>query len=115
MDIYTYPIRSSEFLECLRCIAEGIRSPQNSEGFRYDLVDVVRQALANYSNVVQEEFAAAYMTKDRQSFDDKVSEFLTLIDDMDELLATRTDFLLGRWLGSARKMGISKQEKISTK
>ena len=109
---YTHiPYDRLNFLNACDALLKASDHLKNSEGFRYDLVDVVRQALANYSNVVQEEFAAAYMSKDRQSFDDKVSEFLTLIDDMDELLATRTDFLLGRWLGSARKMGISKQEK----
>ena len=109
---YTHiPYDRMEFLEACESLLKAADVLKKSEGFRYDLVDVVRQALANYANAVQEEFAAAYKAKDRQLYETKVSEFLMLIDDMDELLATRTDFLLGRWLNSARSMGVTKQEK----
>ena len=109
---YTHiPYDRLEFLKACEALLKASDILKDSEGFRYDLVDVVRQALANYSNVVQEEFAAAYAAKDRESYEAKVSEFLTLIDDMDELLATRTDFLLGRWLGCARDLGTTRHEK----
>lgn len=109
---YTHiPYDRREFLEACESLLKAADALKKSEGFRYDLVDVVRQALANYGNAVQEEFAAAYKAKDRQRYQAGVAEFLMLIDDMDELLATRTDFLLGRWLNSARRMGVTRQEK----
>ena len=40
-----------------------------------------------------------------------VNNFLQLISDMDALLATRKDFLLGRWIASARNCGNTAEEK----
>lgn len=81
-----------------------------SEGYRYDIVDVTRQVLANHASEIQQEAASAYRKKDIRKFDEASSEFLGLIDDMDRLLATRQEFLLGRWLKAARDMGETAEE-----
>jgi alpha-N-acetylglucosaminidase len=86
-------------------------SLQNSDGFRYDLVDVTRQVLANYATPLQQKFAAAYHDHDQKTFDQYAGQFLTLIDDLNTLLGTRKDFLLGPWLADARKWGKTAQEK----
>ena len=46
-----------------------------------------------------------------QYFEDKNDLFLTLIDELEKLLGTRKEFLLGRWLGDARRMGKTQEEK----
>ncbi|MGH2645006.1 MAG: alpha-N-acetylglucosaminidase C-terminal domain-containing protein, partial [Chitinophagaceae bacterium] len=86
-------------------------SLKNSDGFQYDLVDVTRQVLANYATPLQQKFAEAYRDRDKTSFDKYSKQFLQLIDDMNTLLATRKDFLLGPWLADARSWGITKEEK----
>lgn len=83
----------------------------NSDGFRYDLVDVTRQVLANYGNTLQRGFAKAYRADDLASFQDCSRRFLALIDDMDRLLATRGECLLGKWLADARSCGSSAEER----
>lgn len=82
-----------------------------SDGFQYDLVDVTRQILANYALPLQQEIARAYQTRDRAAFDKYSSEFIELIGDMDRLLATRQDFLLGPWIADARNCGQTENEK----
>ncbi|WP_344979945.1 alpha-N-acetylglucosaminidase [Compostibacter hankyongensis] len=82
-----------------------------SDGFRYDLVDLTRQVLANYATPLQQKFSAAFRRKDVKSFNQYSRQFLELIDDMDELLATRSDFLLGSWLADARSWGVTEAEK----
>lgn len=112
--VWTYthiPYDRMEFLEACELLLKASEELSGSEGFRYDLVDVVRQALANYSNGLQQEFAEAYRRGDWSLYEAKTSEFLTLIDDMDRLLATRRDFLLGRWLNDARRLGRTLEEK----
>ena len=84
---------------------------KNSDGFRYDLVDVTRQVLANFALPVQQQMALAYKHNDKQSFRKYSIQFLDLIDDMDRLLATRKDFLLGPWLADARSCGQTPEEK----
>ncbi len=84
---------------------------RNSDGFQYDLVDVTRQVLANYADQVHQELAKAYQDKDMAAFQKSSEEFLQLITDMNTLLGTRRDFLLGTWLSDARRWGVTKQEK----
>jgi len=84
---------------------------KNSDGYQYDLVDVTRQVLANYATVLQQSFATDYRNKNYTEFDKKSKQFLQLIDDMDALLATRKDFLLGRWLNSAKRLGSTDKER----
>jgi alpha-N-acetylglucosaminidase len=82
-----------------------------TDGFTYDLVDITRQVLANYALPLQQQWVKAYRAGDKQAFAKSNREFLQLIADMDRLLATRKDFLLGPWLASARKWGTNPQEK----
>jgi alpha-N-acetylglucosaminidase len=84
---------------------------ENSDGFQFDLVDVSRQVLANYALPLQRKIVAAYNNKSLQEFNRLSSKFIELIDDMDKLLATRKDFMLGPWLDDARSCGNTPAEK----
>ena len=84
---------------------------EESDGFRYDLVDVTRQVLADYASILQQKAASRYQAGDVEGFMAASEEFLGLIDDMDKLLGTRSEFLLGRWLDDARSIGHTDQEK----
>ncbi len=90
---------------------KAIPSCKTSDGFQFDLVDVTRQVLANYASPLQQQFVQAYKNKDAVAFAKYSTQFLTLIDDMDKLVATRKDFLLGPWVASARKLGNNEKEK----
>lgn len=89
---------------------EAIPQFGSSDGFQYDLVDLTRQILANYALPVQQQIASAYKNNDKESFAQYSREFLELIDDLDRLLATRKDFLLGPWLADARSWGTTPDE-----
>ncbi|SFU69920.1 alpha-N-acetylglucosaminidase [Pustulibacterium marinum] len=89
----------------------SIPKTKESDGFEYELVDLTRQFLANYALPLQQKITTAYQAKDQQNFKKYSQEFLTLIDDMDKLLATRKDFLLGPWVNDARSWGITSEEK----
>lgn len=81
------------------------------EGYQYDLVDVTRQVLANYALVLHSAVVKSYREKDIDSYRQHADQFLTLLDDIDRLLATRTDFLLGPWIYQARSCGDTPAEK----
>jgi beta-galactosidase len=53
----------------------------------------------------------AWQAKDTAAFHRYSRKFLVLMDDMDKLLATRRDFLLGKWIHDARACGITPAEK----
>lgn len=100
-----------DLVEAWRLLLKAAPELQERDGFRYDIVDVTRQVLANYASVIQQEAAASYDKGDIKSFEAASGKFLELIDDMDALLATREELLLGRWLESAKSMGTTPEEK----
>ena len=81
------------------------------DGFQYDLVDLTRQVLANYAYPLQKKWVKAFEEKDAVAFEKYSRQFIGLISDMDALLATRKDFLLGPWIADARRCGITPDEK----
>jgi len=82
-----------------------------SDAFRYDLVDILRQVLANYASPLQQEVADAWRRGDTTAYFSSSRRFLGLMDDLDRLLATRKEFLLGKWIADARACGVSPAEK----
>jgi len=100
-----------ELYKAWALLVQASDSLKKSDGYQYDLVDVTRQVLANYALPVQQKMAAAYKSNDKVLFEKYSSEFLQLMDDMDALLNTRKDFLLGKWINEARANGITSTEK----
>ncbi|MDR2982383.1 MAG: alpha-N-acetylglucosaminidase [Puniceicoccales bacterium] len=79
--------------------------------FRYDLVDVARQCLADLSIPLQRDITIAYDSGDTVALKQAADRFLDLANDMDRLLSTRQEFLLGKWIADARACGNTPEEK----
>jgi alpha-N-acetylglucosaminidase len=107
----TFNYKPKDFLPAWDAMIKAIPTCNNSDGFRYDLVDVTRQALANYALPLQRKWVNAYHQKNIADFKKYSREYLQLISDIDALLATRKDFLLGSWLADARNQGKTIAEK----
>lgn len=81
------------------------------ETFRYDLVDLVRQVLADAAFYQLQRVRAAFDARDVTGYKKQVQVFLSLITDMDAVLATDRQFLLGTWQEKALNWGETRQEK----
>lgn len=79
--------------------------------YQYDLVDVARQCLADLSLPLQKDITIAYEAKDKKALKLASDRFISLIDDFDRLLSTRSEFLLGKWINDARRWGKTEPEK----
>lgn len=66
--------------------------------YRYDLVDVARQTLANWSRVALPQIKDAYDRRDEPLFRRLTDRWLRMMDLENRLLATDSSFLLGPWL-----------------
>ena len=88
--------------------AERFRGNNN---FEYDLVDIVRQAVAEKGRLMYRVLVDAYKAGDWELFKLSSDRFLRLILMQDRLLATRPEFKVGRWLESARNLGSTEEEK----
>jgi alpha-N-acetylglucosaminidase len=86
-------------------------SLRNSSAYRYDLVDVARQALSNHSRLLLPQLKAAHDAKDQRRFGELSARWLRWMRLMDDVLATSDRHLLGRWLAAARSWGGSDAER----
>jgi alpha-N-acetylglucosaminidase len=81
------------------------------DAYRFDLVNVARQVLSNYATALQRKVVEAHEVRDIAQFEKASDEFLQLMLDLDELLATREEFLLGKTLEDAKRWGTTDEEK----
>ncbi len=70
--------------------------------YSYDLTDVTRQALTDYGYYLLKGIYAARTAGDQAAYARRRDAFLQLTLDLDELLSTNKNFLLGRWTQMAR-------------
>lgn len=82
-----------------------------NNNFEYDLVDIVRQAIAERGRQVEKVVEAAYASGDRLLYKESSDRFLRLLLLQDELLATRPEFRVGTWISRARSLGNTPAEK----
>lgn len=80
---------------------------KDNNNYRYDLVDLMRQALADYAKLTLDSIGTTSGTA-RQAL---ANRFLEMLLDQDRLLGTRTEFRLGRWIEMARSLGTTEEEK----
>ena len=82
-----------------------------NNNFEYDLVDVVRQSLADKGNSLLQAISDSYDRKDREGFRRQSDCFLHLILLQDELLSTHKEFSVYTWLDAARALGKTDAER----
>ncbi|KAF9620661.1 hypothetical protein IFM89_013961, partial [Coptis chinensis] len=78
---------------------------------RYDLVDLTRQVLSKLANEVYVDAMIAFYLKDANALSLQSQKFLQLIKDIDILLASDNNFLLGTWTESAKRLATNPTEK----
>jgi len=89
-------------------VAPALRA---GETYRYDLVDIARQTLANESRVLLPQIREAYGRNDRRRFEADTQCWLGLMDLQDRLLASNRFFLVGQWLARVQPWGSSQAER----
>ena len=88
----------------------------DSDTFSHDFVDFSRQMLGFYTNHLMYKAIIVFRDKkmgDKEKLnliDDTGKEFEECLLDLDQLLSTRKEFLLGRWIGMAHRAGIPGNE-----
>ncbi|KAK8341413.1 hypothetical protein V6Z11_A08G168100 [Gossypium hirsutum] len=78
--------------------------------YRYDLVDLTRQVLSKLANQVYLDAINAFRRKDVKALNIHSQKFIQLIKDIDVLLASDDNFLLGTWLESAKLLAENPSE-----
>ncbi|MEU2237817.1 alpha-N-acetylglucosaminidase [Streptomyces sp. NPDC018338] len=97
-----------------RALAELLKvAPElrTTDAYRYDLVDVARQALTNRSRVLLPRIKVAYEAGDLAGFRERVAEWNAHLELLGRLVASDRRFLLGPWLADARSWATDPAER----
>lgn len=82
----------------------GTSGSLGAQNMSYDLCDLTRQVMSDYSMTLLEQIRQAHEAGNTARFNTLKDQFLQLILDTDRLLGTNRLFRLGRWTTSARAM-----------
>lgn len=99
-----------DIIRAARLLVEASHEIKANDNFRYDLVDVMRQAIAEQARLVYDEVVAAYKAKDCETFGLCSKRFLDILLQQDRLLSSMPDFMVGRWIAQARALGTTVTE-----
>ncbi|MBI3567848.1 MAG: alpha-N-acetylglucosaminidase [Gemmatimonadetes bacterium] len=83
----------------------------DSDAYRYDVVNLTRQVLGQLGLPFVNEVQAAYAHRDRPALVAAEARVTGLLNDLDQLVGTREEFLLGRWLEDAKRWGTTPAER----
>nr|WP_163628955.1 alpha-N-acetylglucosaminidase [Paludibacter sp. 221] len=83
----------------------------SGSNYEYDVVDAVRQTLADYANGLLKRIKKANTDGNTKLRNALMDRFLEVIIDQDKLMNTIPDFMLGRWINDARSLGTTQAEK----
>ena len=85
--------------EAARLLLEADLSGEN---YYFDLIEISRQTLMDYASFLLKDIKKSYDDGDVKTFKKKRDEFLSLIKDIDVLLNTNKNFMLGTWTQMVR-------------
>jgi alpha-N-acetylglucosaminidase len=83
---------------------------KDNDAFRFDLVNLFRQVFGQYAGHILHTITASYHKKDLAAFNQGTEEFIDLSLMIEKLLATRDEFLFGKWMYDSRKHATSPEE-----
>lgn len=87
-----------------------LEEKSDNDLYEFDIVNVARQYAGNRFAEERDAFAACYEKGDKSGADCHWDVMMSIMDDMDALLACRTEFSLEHWINQARSLGETEEE-----
>ena len=95
-------------LDSLLAAAPALRS---NDAYRYDVVNLARQVLGQLGLPLVNQLQTAYEARDHAKLVATEAQIESLLRDLDTLVGTRQEFLLGRWIADAKRWGTTDEER----
>ena len=102
---------SKELARALDLYLQAADKLGDTDTYRFDLLNIERQVLANLADKFSNQVVAAVAAKDIKALDAAGDRMLGLIDDLDRLTGTREDYMFGPYLEDATSWGATESEK----
>jgi alpha-N-acetylglucosaminidase len=106
------PYDNADLAKALQIMLQANEESRKNDAYCFDVVNLARQALGNYGSCLYEKMMTAYREQNLSDFQKYSHQFISLGMEIDLLLGTRKEFLLGSWLSDARRWGKTREEKI---
>ena len=105
------PYANERLAEAWALLLQDATLLSESDAYRFDVMDVGRQVLANYALKLAWQWSEHFKRGDEVRFEASVSSFLEVLADVDELLMTRPEYHLGKWINDARSKATDDDER----
>lgn len=102
----------AKFATALPALIAAAPSVVQKAAYDYDLTDITRQVIANQSRDLLPQINAAYLARDLEKFDELTQTWMASLQQLDEVLATNVDFMLGSYVerAEAQNSGIGRYD-----
>lgn len=94
----------ADFEQAVRFFTDDMDPFLGYEGYRFDLVDFLKQILANTAQEYQKQLDLAYVNRDVIEYRKWADKFQQIILYTDHVLSAEKTFLLGNWLQQAKTL-----------
>lgn len=84
----------------------------DNELFKHDLIDIARQFVQNKIELRYFDIKTAFAAKDVDQLRKVQSTFESMLNDMDDVLQSSDNFLLGKWIESAKSIASNQLEEL---
>jgi len=105
------PYDTAQLASACDLLLAGAPELETIDTYQFDVVHLVRQVLGDLAQTMYLDLVDAYHAQDREALRRASQRYIELMRDMDRLLGTRQEFLLGRWLRDAKRWGTTDQER----
>lgn len=102
---------TDKFRQAARLFAQAQPQFEGNTTYRIDLINILRQVIANDADSALVELAAAYNSKDKAAFEQRAARFLSLMDTESNLLGQEPFYQLSTYQQQALNAGNTEQEK----
>lgn len=100
-----------KYKEGVKYFVKALPQLKNSETYKIDVVNFVKQDIADDADTVFSGLVNAFEQKDKVGFEIQAARFLQLLDHTNTLLNTNSYFRLDTYLRQSKASGITPQEK----
>ena len=110
----SYPVAPYDEGKVVRAVAmllEAAPRLGESDSFRYDVVNLTRQVLGQLGLPLARAVEDAFMRRDVAALARAEERIVGLLEDLDTLVGTRREFLVGPWLEAAKRWGTTDAER----
>ncbi|KZC08048.1 Alpha-N-acetylglucosaminidase [Dufourea novaeangliae] len=104
--------KSDVFFHTWKTFLQARVGRRNSTLYRHDVVDLTRQALQLKADDIYVDLMESFDKQNITAFRSYSESLLELFDDLESILASGKNFLLGTWLRDAKNLAVNNAEKL---